>query len=129
SLLDGGDFVGAVAFAEEIPDDPALVAVAIRAAFELTDADLASRATALADRVGDESLPSTPGFLRNLRDVRQLALNRCSGWAEWFARVSADVVWPEAADVARSLRGSWGTEDLQRQSIADAAANHLLSAA
>lgn len=129
SCLDDGDFVGAVAVAEETPDDPALVAVAVRAAFELSDPDLAGRAIALADRVSEESLPSTVGFLRNLRDVRRLATNRCTGWATWFARVSGDAAWPDAADVARSLHGSWDTPELRQQSVADTAANDLLSAA
>jgi len=129
SLLDSGDFVGAVGVAEESPEDPALIAVAVRAAFELSDADLASRAVGLVDRVGDESLPSTPGFIRNLRDVRHLAANRCSGWPAWFARVAADVPWAEAADVARSLSATWDSDELRQPATADAAANDLLLAA
>jgi hypothetical protein len=126
--VDAGDFVGAVAVAEESPEDAALVAVAVRAAFELSDADLASRAARLVDRVGEESLPSTPGFARNLRDVRRLAANRCSGWPAWFTRVASDVSWPEAADVARSLNGTWDSGELRQPAIADGAANDLLSA-
>lgn len=129
SCVDYGDFVGAVAIAEETPDDPALVALGVRAAFELSDPELARRASALADRVGEDALPSTVGFLRNLRDVRQLATNQCTGWATWFARVSGDAAWPDAADVARSLQEGWDTAELRQQSVADSAANDLLSAA
>ena len=129
SLLDGGDFVGAVAIAEQTPDDAALVALAVRAAFELDDADLASRASVLVNRIGEASLPSTVGFLRNLQDVRQLAMNRCTGWAAWFARVAGDVLWSDAADVARGLHGTWESAELRQQSLADAAANDLLTAA
>src|SRR5207249_3163752 len=129
SSLDGGDFVGAITIAEEAPENPALVAVAVRAAFELSDPELASRASALAEGVGEDSLPSTPGFVRNLRDVRQLAANRCSGWAAWLSRVASDVIWPDAADVARNLTGEWDEGELRSQSVADAAANDLLSAA
>src|SRR5262249_2624484 len=114
---------------EETPNDPALVALAVRAAFELADSDLAGRASVLADGVGEESLPSTVGFVRNLHDVRQLATNRCTSWAAWFARVAGEVTWPDAADVARSLQGSWDSAELRQQSAADSAANDLLSAA
>jgi hypothetical protein len=127
--LDDGDFVSVVVLAEHAPDDPALVALAVRAAFELADADLATRASVLADQVGEGSLPSTVGFLRNLQDIRQLASNRYVGWAAWFARVAPDVPWSDAADVARSLHSGWDSSELRQQSIADVAANDLLAAA
>jgi hypothetical protein len=129
TLLDTGDFVGAVGLAEEARHTPELTTIAVRAAFELSDAELARRAFALVDIVGEECLPRTPGFLRSLGDVRRLALNRCSGWADWLRRTGAQDAWPDAAEVARELSGTWGAEELRDPATADRAANDLLDAA
>jgi hypothetical protein len=129
SLLDAGEFVDAIEVAERTPGDPGLAAVAVRAAFELADPDLASRAIALVDSVQESMLPTTPGFRRNLRDVRQWSTNRCSSWTAWLSRVCSDVRWPEAADVARDLSAGWGIDEFRQESTAEAAANNLLLAA
>jgi hypothetical protein len=129
SLLDAGEFVEAIAVAERTSGDPGLAAVAVRAAFELADPDLASRAIAVVDSVGESRLPTTPGFRRNLHDVRQWATNRCFGWTAWLSRVCSDVRWPEAADVARDLSAGWDIDEFKQESAAQVAANNLLSAA
>lgn len=108
-LFDEGDFASAVAVAEENPDDPEVIAVAVRAAFELDDPELARRACRLVTPAVEERLPSTRGFLSNLRSVRAQASNECSGWSQWLERVATEGSWSDAAATARSLAESWGS--------------------
>lgn len=79
--------------------------------------------------VGEENLPETPGFLRSLNDIKQLASNRCSSWSEWFSRLGAGAEWADAAQVARAESARWDTSEPVTASSAEAAANHLIAAA
>jgi hypothetical protein len=128
SLLDDGDFLGAIEVAEANPGDPTLVAIAVRAAFELANMELAVRACALADGVGPTGLPSTPGFARVLQEVRRIAARSCDGWSSWLGRVAGPASWPEAAETARELAEQWNPAEFRDAPTSDLSANHLLSA-
>ena len=127
-LFDEGEFASAVALAEENPDDAGIVAVAVRAAFELDDPELARRASRLVTPDVEQRLPSTRGFLSNLQSVREQASNECSGWAPWLERVASDVPWSDAAATARSLVGSWDSVASLNAGEAQRAADNLLEA-
>ena len=127
-MFEEGDFVGVVEYVEGTSPEPDLVAIAVRSAFELSDPQLALRAMALVSLVEEQSLPATPGFLRSLNDVKQLASDRCASWSEWFVRVAADDAWPDAAQVARAESSRWDVSELKMTAAAEAAANSLVAA-
>jgi hypothetical protein len=126
-LYDNGEFGSAVAFAEAHPSAASVVAIAVRAAYELADPELAARAVALVSPQVEADLPKTAGFLRDLAHVRSLASNGCSGWLDWMDRVSQPAAWPDAAQVARTSAEGWPIAELSSAVAASRAANLLVA--
>lgn len=126
-LFDNGEFGSAVAFAETHPTVAPVVAVAVRAAYELADPELAVRAVSLVSPAIEADLPRTAGFLRDLAHVRALAANGCSGWIDWLDRVAQPAAWLDAAQVARAAAEGWPIAELSSAVSAGRAANLLVA--
>lgn len=126
-LYDNGEFGSAVALAETHPSAAPVVAVAVRAAYELADPELAARAVSLVSPAIEAELPKTAGFLRDLEHVRALAANNCSGWIDWLDRVAKPAAWPDAAQVARAAAEGWPIAELASAVTAEQAANLLVA--
>lgn len=127
-MFGDGDYDAVVCVAEAEPS-VALVALAVRAAFELNDPRLARRTAVLLDEIDRPALPTSPGFQRILDAVQRLGDNLCGSWLEWLDRVASHERWPDAAEVARDLSPSWGQAGLDSAGAATAAADALLRAA
>lgn len=125
-LFEDGAYDAVVTIAETDPT-PALVALAVRSAFELNDPRLAGRAVTLATGVERNALPAALGFGRMLTAVERLAENVCDSWTNWLARVATDQRWPDATEVARELHSSWSR--FESADASSGAAEALLLAA
>lgn len=125
-MFEDGSYEGVIAMAEA-ERSSSLVAMAVRAAFELNDPRLAVRVVPLLDAVDAAALPDSPGFVRIVAAVHRLADNSCSNWSEWLNRVGGEVKWPDAAEIARDLGGTWDAAELAHSSTAKSAAERLLT--
>ncbi len=124
-MFEDGLYEDVIALAE-VEQAPALVSIAVRAAFELNDPRLAKRVVQLIAAFDPVELPNSPGFARILAAVRRLADNSCASWSEWLNRVASDEKWLDAAEIARDLSGTWDINELASSSTAKSAADRLL---
>lgn len=128
-LLDAGAYGDVVGLVEAHPGEPGLLAVAVRAAYESANPELARRVGAVLGVVGVGGLPQHAGFQRLLVEVHRLGQNRCAGWAEWLDRLARTVPWSDAAEVARNASAGWDPNELGDATLAASAADDLVRAA